>query len=112
MNRRRAQLLPLLTAATMTMGDRESARRPPDASGNTPASDSTGGAAVADAGPLDTRAEFEGHYQAWTHWYETGPHRESSSRALTRHPDFDAIVAMGRRALPLVFEKMEQKRDV
>lgn len=92
-----------------------SQNRPPDA-GSAPdaGSSSTTDAGPADAGsvssvPAEVITEFERHYQAWRVFADSSEMRLTSDTAqLTNHPEYTAMVAMGKKVLPLVMAKLAE----
>jgi hypothetical protein len=59
--------------------------------------------------PREVIEEFERHYQAWQSAVDSPTMRLSSDTyELTNHPDYQAIVAMGKKALPLVIAKLAE----
>jgi hypothetical protein len=59
--------------------------------------------------PPEVTEEFERHYQAWQSFVDSPKMRLSSDTyQLTNHPEYQAIVAMGKKALPLVIAKLAE----
>ena len=67
----------------------------------------TNAGGVQEGVPVDYRAGFEIHYEAWKRYCEEVQMSSSVSSRL-QSPDFQAIVSMGPEALPLVAEKCIQ----
>eukprot|EP00727_Mastigamoeba_balamuthi_P000327 m51a1_g10291 hypothetical protein (117) ;mRNA; r:37499-37849 len=57
---------------------------------------------------MSARQDFEKHFGAWkATWFST---LSSSTTAWAHGPDWDALVAMGEAALPLLIEKLEDSK--
>jgi hypothetical protein len=68
--------------------------------------------ALASGVPPSLRSSFEERLAAWkATWGRPGLRLRSDTRAFTQGPEFDALVDLGREALPLVVEQLAHTRD-
>jgi hypothetical protein len=57
---------------------------------------------------------FEAHYEGWQRCVSADPVRSTANShvAISAGPDFDAIVALGTVAIPLILDKMDREDEI